>query len=226
MKRFSRALVASFGFVVLGSVISLVPQKSATGSNTKSPTGGHIENVNVVNTPLPVSGTVNVGTPTVNLGAGSTVGINGSVQIGNSATSPVLVRDVDNPARQPFTLSFNIPIRDNDSAAFASLTLETGRRFVILSVSVAGFVKKGTNTNWFASVLMKSSGGVADVGVSFPVPNVLPGFGGGVLDLFGATQPVYITPDPGTAIEVGIQRIGITGAGDIRFTLTGYSVAE
>ena len=63
MNQFSRALVATFGFVLLGCVFLIVPEKSATGSDTKKPAGGHTENVNVVNTPLPVTGTVNVGTP-------------------------------------------------------------------------------------------------------------------------------------------------------------------
>src|SRR5450759_3881323 len=53
--------------------------------------------VQVVNTPLPVQGNVNA-TVTGN------VGLTGSptVTIGNSATSPVPVRDADNAARSPF----------------------------------------------------------------------------------------------------------------------------
>ena len=57
-----------------------------------------------------ISGTADVnatvvGTPTVNLGAGNSVGIGGPVQIGNAAGNPVLIRDVDNGARQPFHVS-------------------------------------------------------------------------------------------------------------------------
>src|SRR6266481_4990943 len=84
MKRFSRALVATFGFVFLGLVISLVPQKSAVGVNTAT------QNVNVTNPSLNVnasqSGTWNVGitgTPSVNISnlpSSQNVSFNGTAQ--------------------------------------------------------------------------------------------------------------------------------------------------
>ena len=84
MKRFSRALVATFGFVFLGLVVSLVPQKSAVGVSNAT------QNVNVTNPSLNVnasqSGTWNVGisgTPSVNvsnLPSSQNVSFNGNAQ--------------------------------------------------------------------------------------------------------------------------------------------------
>ena len=180
MKRFSRALVATFGFVVLGCVISLVPQKSATGNPDRVHVhdDGKTENVNVVNTPLPVKGTVNasqngtwnvgitgnpsvnVGTPTVNLGAGSTVGINGSVQIGNTATSPVLVRDVENPARHPIQIELcngiGLPC---DPSLRDEVKVPSGEEVVIEYVS--GVCSAPASTTVFLN-LFTTAGGVPE----------------------------------------------------------------
>jgi hypothetical protein len=128
MARFKRAFVVIFGFVLLGFLITAIPQKNASGqspapvtvTNTPLPITGSVSGtVNVRNVPLPVrvtnpisgSVTANIsGTPTVNanitnsslpvnLAAGSTVSVSGSsVSVSNLATSPVRISDVDNPA--------------------------------------------------------------------------------------------------------------------------------
>lgn len=61
MKRFGRAIVVTSCFLLLGIVISLVPQKSVTAGPAAT-----------------------------------------SVMVTNAATNPVPVKDVDQPARQPF----------------------------------------------------------------------------------------------------------------------------
>lgn len=67
--------------------------------------------------PVPVNGNVNVtNTPTVNIGNGSNVGITGTpnVNVANTVTNPVLVRDVDNPARlEPFRKGFLVMMKGN-----------------------------------------------------------------------------------------------------------------
>jgi hypothetical protein len=78
MMRFAKMLVVTVGFGTLGFVMSLVPQKNATGAGAAP--------VFVTNTSLPVSGTVaaqqsgtwNVGitgTPTVSLASGAAVAL-------------------------------------------------------------------------------------------------------------------------------------------------------
>lgn len=69
MKRFGRALVVALGIAVLGSVVSLIPQKNATGAGSAP--------VSVVNTPLPVN---------VSNAAGNPVPVSGLVAVGNERT--------------------------------------------------------------------------------------------------------------------------------------------
>ena len=147
------------------------------------------------------------------------------VNVVNDKTNPVPNRDVDNPAREPFVLTEVINLTNGSISAFAGTdNLPTGRKYVILSVSVSAYVTKGADPNWVGGVGVTSAGQGAQV--LFSVPNVAPGFNGGTQDIFAVTQPVYLAPDAGTNLTVAVDRVGGTGAGSILFTLTGYSVAE
>jgi hypothetical protein len=68
MSRFTRALGATFGVVLLGLIFALAPQKNASGAPGAT-------NVVVTNTPLPVTGSVSVA---------NTVPVSGSVSIANT----------------------------------------------------------------------------------------------------------------------------------------------
>lgn len=78
--------------------------------NTPLPVQGTV-NANVTNASIPVTGTVTAsiaGTPNVNATVANTVAVTGAVAVSslpNNATSPIYVRDVDNPAREPFSAS-------------------------------------------------------------------------------------------------------------------------
>jgi hypothetical protein len=106
---------------LLFAVGAILPGAVKAGPEAPEP-----KSVKVVNTPLPVSGSVavtgtvgingtpsvNVGTPTVNLATGSTVGLTPGttveisnatgVSINNTTTNPVIVQDVDSPGRNPY----------------------------------------------------------------------------------------------------------------------------
>ena len=88
MSKLKNSLIATLGLLAtLGTVAVLTPrsaigQKAAASPTTIPPP----LNVNVVNTPLPVTGTINVG---------------------NLGDAPLPVRDVENPARQPVQFEFN-----------------------------------------------------------------------------------------------------------------------
>ena len=133
MTRFTRALVAALGVVFLGFVMTLVPQKNASGqqgntqpvivtnktvpttvTNTPLPISGGVtvgnfpatQNVNVTNAPLPVTGTVTAtinGTPTVNASISNP---SLSANISNLASNPVPVREGNSPDIYPFVLQF------------------------------------------------------------------------------------------------------------------------
>src|SRR5215471_3916314 len=99
MKRFALAVV--FGLVILGSAVSLVPQKNATGAGSAP--------IIVMNTtPIPVTGKVSVDAlPAVQIAQNTTLGVSGNVPVvnpldANGNNVPLLIRDADNGARQPF----------------------------------------------------------------------------------------------------------------------------
>jgi hypothetical protein len=101
-----RSLSLALGLVVLATVAVLITTGTVgasprlTSINAAPPTPSIP--VNVTNTPLAVS---IAGTPTVNANIGGTVNANltnSSITVGNPATNPVLVRDVDNPANNTF----------------------------------------------------------------------------------------------------------------------------
>ena len=59
------------------------------------------------------------------------------VQVVNTSAQPVLVRDVDNPARQPFQATVFISISDGVPAGSALLDVPSGRQLVIEYVSAS-----------------------------------------------------------------------------------------
>lgn len=148
MRRFARALAVTLGLVIIGSIVSLVPQKNAAGSAAAP--------VTVVNTPLPVTGNVSAsvsgtvgaqqsgnwsvgisGTPTVNANVTfpRSIGVQNARDL-SSLLIPLLQQDTDNPARQPFTQECTVSTLDTAGRGFCSLdTVPTGKRFIIETVS-------------------------------------------------------------------------------------------
>jgi len=149
MKRFARLLLVTVGFGALGFVMSLVPQRNATGAGAAP--------VTIASPlPVPVTGSVNAavtgtvaaqqsgswnvgitGTPTVNANVTfpSSIGVQNAKDL-SSLPIPLLQQDTDNPARQPFTLECTISTFDTSGKGFCLLDpIPTGKRFVIEAVS-------------------------------------------------------------------------------------------
>src|SRR5262252_6427925 len=118
--------------VSITSPLPLPITGTATVSGTVGATQSGTWNVGITGIP-----SVDVGTPTVNLGAGNTVGINGTVQVGSSASSPVLVRDLDAAARHAFQASTTLTLSGSTTIQEATITsVPTGKRLVIESIIV------------------------------------------------------------------------------------------
>lgn len=103
--KLKKILSLFLGLVVLAAVGILIGSDTVGASPRLNPLYAATPTppipVTVANTPLPVSGMVSaniLGTPNVN----ATLS-NASVSINNTPTTPVLVRDVDNPAGHPYT---------------------------------------------------------------------------------------------------------------------------
>jgi hypothetical protein len=138
MNKIKNALIAFISLTVVMAVVTAVPTQGQGGN----------KDVNVVNTP-----NVNVvNTPTVQAqqnGAWN-VGITGSptVQVGNSSSNPVLVRDVDRPTAQPFQLELDVEMADGFGGQNAGFIIPVGKLLVIEQVSAIGTVPAGQHLNF------------------------------------------------------------------------------
>lgn len=156
MKKLKHYLTASIGLILFVSVIALsLPQ---TGhSNIASD-----KDVRVINTPaepIPVvaQGTTNVAVqnvPTVNAqqsGAWN-VGITGTptVQLDDSATNPVFVRDVDRPTAQPFQYEVEVTVEEGFGGQNAVIPVPVGKLLVIENVSAFGTAPADQRISQFA----------------------------------------------------------------------------
>ena len=115
--------------------------------------GGHTQNVTVVNTPLPVTGSVNAAVTgnvnavvtgdvnatvsgTVGLAPGTTVQIGGTadVLIGNTDAEPVPIVDLHD-AREPFQRRLTLNIDPGSTQSQVGLDVPAGKRLVVEHVS-------------------------------------------------------------------------------------------
>ena len=175
--------------------------------------------VTVMNTPLPVTGSVNAavtgtvgitGTPSVNatitnssvpvsgtvaVSSLPTVNLGGNVTVGNTSANPVLTQATDNPASQPFQF-FNT----TESFPGFSFTVPGHKELVIEYLYIACFSPTNIQPT-FAFQLNTAAGGFAGIYKFAPTASTVNG--GGFLS---TNQTVRIYADPGT--EVGISLIG------------------
>lgn len=202
-RNFLLAVIGIAGFAV---TFVNAQQIDGKGPVSLAPTSS-TQNVKVVNTstePVPVAVT---GTPTV--------------QIGNTAANPVLVRDLDSAGRQPYRaqLSVSFSTIDQGSEAQNTLAVPAGKRLVIKYISalislppdqvVTGDITAGT--------------GIQFNPVSWFVLN-LQANGGGLNAIYIASQPVELYLDPGTEFFAEFYRSSSVGTGYGRIIISGYLV--
>jgi hypothetical protein len=101
------------GVVLLLGMIALVTPRLTSGQKPDAPGTSNkpVQNVNVVNTPLPVTGTVAIEVPNDN---------------------PLLVRDVDTFSRQPFHRRIQIPLVGSQG----TIEVPAGKRLVLEYASI------------------------------------------------------------------------------------------
>lgn len=216
----------SLGLVVLATVAVL----TGTGTVGASP---HLNSliasppppsvpVNVVNTPLPVSGSVNA-TVTGNVNATLT---NSSVTVTNAAATPVLVRDVDN-GHNPYELELTLT---NDTTDYGptnstcngppvstqcqvSFTVPAGQRYVVEHVSA--FIVGPTGQTYTTFL----SGNVSEFLV---MTKQLSASG---LDSYTASQPMRVYENPGRFPPASVSVDSSVGGNFFaRVTISGYLV--
>jgi hypothetical protein len=195
MKTLGKILVLALGFGALAVVLTLVTNRRASA---QGPPNGL--NVNVVNTPLEVTGNISLS--------------------GNSVATPLLIRDVDNLARRPFDDSnFSTCTGQTCNVTFA---VPPGKLLVIETVTANLQLPPGQRAT--VGVFASASGGLnSDLPVEFQGTFtsgqlVVPG------DDYSAAAPLRFYANPGTTVRVGALRNGSTGSFVLGAAIVGYLV--
>jgi hypothetical protein len=112
MLTLKQSLFGFVGIALIFGAIALALPRPTVGQKPDAPATSNKppQNVNVVNTPLPVTGTI---------------------EVGNPGNSPLPVRDVDAASRQPFQAEFHIPLFD-----VPRIQVPAGKRLVFEFVSM------------------------------------------------------------------------------------------
>jgi len=232
MKRFAKLMLVTIGFGVLGFVMSLVPQKTAKGTVAAQ--------VNVVNTPLPVTGNVNAtltGTPTVNVANippvnvnfPSSIGVNGSVLVTNPITTfgnglaqvPLLIREVDDRELAPIeVVSFEALSSGGVVSGSSPFTVPTSTRFVIDQIDGFCFTSLGNTIN--LSTLTFNSGG-SPFTINFHLTPEAPVVILSVAYTFNL--PVHYVADPGSTFSGRAFTTDLTSSTECTYNLSGHLVS-
>ena len=224
MKRYLR-LVPS---VVLpaAAVAMLLPSSRTAVSAAPTPPVTPVLVTNTTGQPVPtvaqgtteVSGSVGIsGTPTVNLASGSQVAIT------NTLTSPVLTRDVDGPATEPFNYfgnmgQFSSGYAFANAGAPAAFTVPSGKRLVIEFVSAFAQIPGGQKIVF---------GRIDTTGQSIYLTMTHTGSylqAGQTVEGFVSTQRIFAVLEPGTQVFPTAFRDSGTGDGIFQIQIAGHYV--
>jgi hypothetical protein len=247
MKKLGKILLLALGFGLVTFTIGILTNPLTPVQATPGPAP-----VTVVNTPLPVQGTVsatvtgnvnasqngawNVGVS--NFPATQTVSFNGVAQpvsFSNATGTPLFTRDVDNPARQPVFGGCDV-INQPPTNGFVSCNIiftsptssfssvPAGQRLVIEFVSVEADVPTGTKALRFG---IQTTVGNANTDVGF-VPSTLIGtlnINGVNLDEYKVGQQTRIYEDTNATVRAEVLASDTTSNPySIFVTVTGYLV--
>src|SRR5579863_5243669 len=223
-KKLRNGLFVVAAFAGLAGLIGLTdPPQSAAGPGPS--------NVIVVNTPLPVSGTVSAkaaqsglwnvgitGTPTVNVGTLPAVSISGTPSV--SLAPGASFRDADNAARQPFQSSWGCSFTGGTSSCTdtTSIVVPTGKELVIEFVNMFAVLPSPAKGEFV-------SFGVAQGGIT--VGYILPFnfiFDNGSVTTSAAGQQTRLYADPSTNVSVQCNVTAISASGFCSVSVSGYLV--
>src|SRR5713101_6940805 len=142
MKKLWSVLGLTLGFGILALVLGVWSGRSAAAQNSPAPGPPGGLAVNVVNTPLAVTGS---------LGVSGTVQAQQSgiwnVGIDNTASSPVLVRNLDEPARNPYQEAIFATCTGSQFCNFDFSAVPAGMRLTVTNISGFVDVTNGTLPN-------------------------------------------------------------------------------
>jgi len=212
--------LATVGVGVLGGSFVL---SSAYTSNAAPPGTQDVRVVNTTTNPVPTlaQGTTNIAGTVQAAQSGSwNVGISGTptFQVGNTASDPVFVSDVNEPAMHPFQTSASGALNAGSAETTVGIPVPSGKRLAIKFVSVLGSVPTGQvmRASFFTTI-----GGLETrhTLVMTPQGTFSP------QDDFAASQSLEVFADGGTTIFVEFDRSGGgVGTGGGFVSISGYLI--
>lgn len=142
------------------------------------------------------------------------VNVKNAVRIGNPATSPVFVRNVDDPVHQPLQILGAIIFDSNGIANLPVFPVPAGKRFVIEYVSARVSLKPGQILDQFE---------IWTTGAVF-LPHYMIATPQGNTGVSLVSQPVRFYADPGTMVFMFVRSTiqKVVGSGNL--SLAGYLV--
>jgi hypothetical protein len=225
MKQFSKIMLLAFGFVILAIVLSSIPSKPTAAANPAPVTV-----VNTATNPVPVSPQ---GTTPVSGTVSATQNGMWNVGITNTSSSPISVRDVDNPAHnavQGFCQITALTAGSNSctvnlytqSSSGSITTVPAGHELVIETVSSETGLATGIKPVTLG--LSTELGGNTFGSISVPT------FTGhltspAALDQYASSQQLRLYADPGTSLTWGVFTNGDPGSNSAGIVvISGYLV--
>lgn len=226
MDRKKGAFLATLGLVVL--LVSLALSAPRTGLASPPPGDKDVRVVNTTSEPVPVavqgtatvSGSVTVaGISSVNVTNSPSVTVTNtpSVSVANVAGNPVLVRNVDRGAGQPFSMPVVAVIPAGTTASSPiEFTVPAGKCLVIETVSLRVEATPGQEV--LGAIAFRSGGIYTDFFIPLSV-TTLTG-----ISFHQATQPIKVYADASTPVW-GYIRLNTNVSGTVvRFSVSGYLV--
>jgi len=192
-----------------------VTVQSAFSAQT-SPSGPDVRVVNTQTNPVPVS--------VINFPAGTN-----TVNVSSSTNAPLLVRDVDNPARQPVVRladDVNVPVGETTGRK-QMYTVPAGKRLVIEFVSVSTFVLPPGQKLFVDVEVVDVSDGQTTYDINLAptlVGTFTVGAGGNQGDRSAISQQTRLYANAGDTVRGFAQKNDAVGAGQATITVMGYLV--
>lgn len=200
------------------SPVPTVAQGTTNVAGTVGITG--LVDVNVMNMPLVTLS----GTPTVYLSPGSSIGINGLVQVTNTPLAPLHVRDTRHATA--FVVRGSFSMIDGQLEKLNTQNIPAGKMFVIESVSVKAILPGGQKL-LSAGVIVETYGqsGTNFFSVdpeAFQMPVTFRGTTSGGADVFAGSQGMRLYSQG--LIGLFTQRSGSSQTVTIEYRFSGYLV--
>jgi hypothetical protein len=242
MSPLKKILSLSLGLVVLATVLVVISTGTVGAQSlhlnglVASPPPPSVP-VSVVNTPLPVQGTVmaNITNTAVPVTGTVAIGSLPAISLNNTSTSPLFVRDVDNPAQNPVFGScdlINVPGGGFQSCNISFVTsteyftsVPAGYRLVIESAAGELDLPTGTIPLEFEVRTSLHAGNPVASYTDVILDPRLVGAANPFTDLYKVSQQTRIYEDSGVTVVLDtLTNVPASGQYTAFFTVTGYLV--